>query len=204
LNYLIVFCYNLFFKLTNYNNLFMSILHIINSSPQMSGADQPPPIPPTRAQSPPPLAQWEVRVTESGEIDPSPPPEAYEQLVKLGATKNVVYRYLHTETHRRYYGSTKNPLKQRFSVYKTHLNGKQSLKIEKTIKSSPLKFAIGVVEHKPNATLAELRQCETEWVQKYRTLEEEYGYNQVTPSANKRSISTEKENLPPPAKKKRT
>lgn len=141
---------------------------------------------PTSPPSPVALARWNVRVLDSGEIDPTPPQDVWENLKNKGVVSKV-YCYTHLITGRRYFGSVvetdKNNLRHRFSHYKFKMNATHAKRtyIENAVRRSPTKFKVTVVDYVKKGTAKQVHQKEGEYIQTYGTLKRKRGYNQVMP-----------------------
>jgi hypothetical protein len=160
---------------------------------------------PTKLISPAKLCQWKVRVLDNDEIDPTPSPKTWEKIKSLGLKGDVIYRFKHDKTGRRYFGSVKatekgNTVKKRLGTYKSRINseGKNRLMhIEYAIRRSPSKFDISIVQKaKEGISEAALHQHEENWMDKFDTLNKKHGYNHSRPTEERMRCSKSKDKSP--------
>lgn len=178
-----------------------------------------PPVTPTKIQSPSPYKSWKVRRSPRGRINPYPPTPIKASLVKAGIQGDVIYRWRHKDTGRRYVGSSLkteagNTFFKRLGNYTHHLNDpdkKRRQHIIHALRRSPDKFTLKILDHRPNISEKDLLQLEEDYQDLYDTRNRSHGYNHTRPTtelhrskeAAKRRLFVE-EDLPsrPPSERK--
>ncbi len=142
----------------------------------------------TSCQSPLPIAKWDVVSTPRGSIKVNPPARIKKELIERGIRGNVIYRWKHKVTGRRYYGSaleteSGNTVFKRFSHYEQKLKeGKKRTHIENAIHRSPSKFTGAIVEHLPDSDENDLLVAEEKWQDRFDTRTRLNGYNHSRPT----------------------
>lgn len=141
---------------------------------------------PTKISSPSPYKSWEVRQTPGGTINPHPPTPIHKDLVKRGIQGNLIYRFKHTDSGRRYVGSSLQTLAGS-TFHKRLLKYKQELKgpgrhIVNAIRRSPKKFSVKIVAHHPQTNERGLLNLEEHYQDQYDTRNRSHGYNHSRPT----------------------
>ncbi len=167
-----------------------------------NGALSPPS--PRALNSPAGIAQWSVRQSPGGTIDPTPPVEVRRFLRDRKVLGDVIYRFKHEVTHRRSCGSVKltdrgNTLFKRFHFYKYKMNtdGARHTYSENAVRRSPNQFTVKILEHCPGISERDLLVLEERVQDTFHTRVRRCGYNQSRPTQERLRTLENRENQTP-------
>lgn len=171
---------------------------------------------PTKLQSPSGLKTWKVTQSPGGTINPYPPKKIRMELIEKGISGNVIYRWKHEVSGRRYIGSSLkteikgkngNTIFKRLGKYKFDLNNPKKMRrphIINAIRRSPTKFSIKIMDCQPQIEERALLALEEDYQDQYSTRERKNGYNHSRPtlerSRAKKTLFQEDEDLVSPTR----
>ncbi|MCH9627490.1 MAG: hypothetical protein S4CHLAM2_11310 [Chlamydiales bacterium] len=162
------------------------------------------PISPSVLNSPIGLAEWKVRQSPNGTIDPTPPEEVKAQLRNRKIVGDIIYRIKHEGTSKRSCGSVKytdrgNTLGKRFCHYKYKMNKPDARHTysENAVRRSPNQFTVKILDHHPGISERQLLEIEEAWQNRFHTRNRRCGYNQSRPTQERLRTLENRENQTP-------